>query len=97
MPTSPHARLRASAAFRAHTVDGAPNLLVAGKTMAQTFFANAVTRLHPTEWVSGTAAGVAAALMVRNAWTSQQMYLNRTALQSALGLPAIASPLEWTL
>ena len=38
----------------------ATNLLVAGKTMAQTQAANAATRLHPVEWASGTAAGVLA-------------------------------------
>jgi len=39
------------------------NLLVSGKTMAQSFAANAATRLHPVEWATGAAAGVAAALM----------------------------------
>ncbi len=28
-------------------------MLVAGKTMAQTFKANAATRLHPVEWTTG--------------------------------------------
>ena len=46
-------------ALTTSTADAA-NLLVAGKTMAQTQAANAATRLHPVEWASGTAAGVLA-------------------------------------
>ena len=46
--------------FRALTHRELGNLLVAGKTMAQSFLANSATRLHPIEWSSGTAAGVAA-------------------------------------
>ena len=42
----------------------APNLLVAGKCMAESFRANANTRLHPSEWTTGVAAGGAAVLMV---------------------------------
>jgi hypothetical protein len=43
--------------LRALLVGGAPNLLATGKTMAQSFHANSNTRLHPSEWTSGTAAG----------------------------------------
>jgi hypothetical protein len=50
--------------FRALTHRDVPNLLVAGKTMAQSFMANSATRLQPIEWSSGTAAGVIAAWMV---------------------------------
>jgi hypothetical protein len=49
--------------FRALTVDGYPNVLVAGKNMATSFFVNAATRVHPNEYSSGVAAGVAAAIM----------------------------------
>ena len=45
-----------------------------GETMAQTFHANAATRLHSVEWHSGTAPGVAAALMVENGWDKRDMY-----------------------
>jgi hypothetical protein len=83
--------------FRALTVEGAPNLLVAGKTMAQTFYANAVTRLHPTEWASGTAAGAAAALMAANGWDSSEMFTERARLQALLAGPTFGQPLEWTL
>lgn len=50
--------------FRALTHRDVPNLLVAGKTMAQSFMANSATRLQPIEWSTGTAAGVIAAWMV---------------------------------
>ena len=49
--------------FRALTVDGYSNVLVAGKCMATSFFVNAATRVHPNEYTSGVAAGVAAAVM----------------------------------
>ena len=47
--------------LRALSNAGIANLIVAGKCMAQSFRANAATRLHPGEAVSGTAAGVVAA------------------------------------
>lgn len=81
--------------FRALTVVDSPNLLVAGKTMAQSFWANAGTRLHPEEWASGTAAGVAAALMAAAGWNTTAMYTNVAVLQQALR--AIGAPLTWTL
>lgn len=81
--------------FRALTSEAAPNLLVAGKTMALTFWANAAVRLHPEEWVTGTAAGVAAVHMAANKWTSTDAYNNIATIQTAI--QAVGSPLEWTL
>ncbi|GMI09523.1 hypothetical protein TrVE_jg10391 [Triparma verrucosa] len=46
--------------LRALTNQDFDNLLAAGKTMAQSNAANAATRLHPMEWVVGTAAGILA-------------------------------------
>jgi hypothetical protein len=84
--------------FRALTSADAPNLLVpvAGKTMAQSFWANAGTRLHPEEWVTGTAAGAAAAIMTEQGRGSEQMYDNVAQLQTVLQ-DRFGSPLEWTL
>jgi uncharacterized lipoprotein YddW (UPF0748 family) len=82
--------------FRALTVKSAPNLLVAGKSMAQTFLANAATRLHPTEFTSGCAAGAAAALMSTNKWTSTDMYHKVRSLQDILAGEHVGSPLTWT-
>jgi hypothetical protein len=50
--------------FRAMTAEYASNLLIPGKSMAQSFLANAATRLHPTEWSTGVAAGAAAYTMI---------------------------------
>ena len=82
--------------FRALTVDNAPNLLVAGKSIASSFYANAALRLHPEEWSSGVAAGVSAALMSVNAWTSTgeaMMNVHRIREQ----LESMGAPLRWTL
>jgi hypothetical protein len=58
-----HAPKPFTLAMRAHTNRDVSNLLVAGKTMAQTFLVNAATRLHPIEFASGTGAGVMASYM----------------------------------
>ena len=81
--------------FRALTVAGAPNMLVAGKSMATSFLTNAVTRLHPNEWASGTAAGVAAAMMSTLNLSSIQMVANVSRLQDRLR--SLGVPLEYTL
>jgi hypothetical protein len=81
--------------FRALTVQGAPNVLVAGKAMAQSFFANAATRLHPEEWASGLAAGAAAALMRQRGWTSAQALEGIAEVRAAV--VAQGGVLNWTL
>eukprot|EP00035_Acanthoeca_spectabilis_P029301 m.474002 g.474002 ORF g.474002 m.474002 type:complete len:320 (+) comp35445_c0_seq1:850-1809(+) len=81
--------------FRALTVADAPNLLVAGKSMATSFLTNAVTRLHPNEWASGTAAGVAAAMMSALNLSSVQMANNVSGLQTRLRLLGV--PLTFNL
>jgi len=82
--------------FRALTVAGAPNLLVVGKSISSTFFANAAIRLHPEEWVTGVAAGVAAGEMLARGWASTQEALDNVAIVQA-SIEAMGSPLEWTL
>lgn len=61
--------------LRALTNNKVENLLVAGKTMAQTFLANAATRTHPTEFAVGIGAGAAASFMVRHRLTSTRTML----------------------
>lgn len=77
----------------------APNLLVAGKTMATTFLANEATRLHPSEWSSGVAAGAAASIMVREQWTTTSSFLDvagaMDALQANITSPPLSQPIEW--
>ncbi|KAL3831763.1 hypothetical protein ACJMK2_023470, partial [Sinanodonta woodiana] len=70
--------------FRSLTNRQFGNLLVAGKTMAQTFMANAATRTHPTEFVTGEAAGTAAILMLKNEYSSREMYNHVGDLQTEL-------------
>lgn len=70
------------------------NLLVAGKTMAQSFVANAALRLHPIEWSSGTAAGVVASFMAREGRNSAQVYGKLPDLQARLRL---RTPIDWSI
>ncbi len=80
--------------FRALTNRRYGNLLVAGKTMAQSFLANSATRLHPIEWSTGTAAGVAAAEMARAGRTSRQE-LGR--IEELRDLVRRWTPVDWVL
>lgn len=83
--------------FRALTVEGAPNLLVAGKSMAQTFWASAGTRLHPEEFNTGVSAGAAASWMFAEKIASTADALARVAeLQALLASDKIGQPLWWT-
>jgi hypothetical protein len=52
--------------LRSHTNESVENLLVAGKTVAQTFHTNSATRLHPIEFSSGTGAGALASFMAQS-------------------------------
>ena len=81
--------------FRALTNQTVANLLVAGKTMAQTYHANAATRLQPIEWNSGAAAGVAAAFMIQNSIQStSEVQQQMPALQAAI---KEIQPLDWQI
>ena len=80
--------------FRALTHRELGNLLVAGKTMAQSFLANSATRLHPIEWSTGTAAGVAAAHMAATGRTSRGALAAIGELQE---LVKAKTPIDWTL
>ena len=80
--------------FRALTNKTKDNLLVAGRTMAQSFWANSATRLQPIEWSTGTAAGAAAAFMYR--WNASSL----TALGSIKDIQSIVKkyqPISWTI
>ena len=69
-----------------------------GKNMAQSFFANGATRLHPVEWSSGVAAGTAAAMMIMHAWgDTRDVYDSVGELQGLLQSAGIHQPLTWTL
>ncbi len=80
--------------FRALTHRDLSNLLVAGKTMAQSFLANSATRLHPIEWSSGTACGIAAADMARTGRTSAALLGDIERLQERI---KSSTPIDWTI
>jgi hypothetical protein len=80
--------------FRALTNREYGNLLVAGKTMAQSFAANAATRLHPIEWSTGTASGVAAAHMAKTGRSTREVLDHVGELQA---LVREKTPIEWTI
>ena len=82
--------------FRALTVAGAPNLLVAGKSLAQTFWASAGTRLHPEEWATGVAAGAAAAWMAQLGLDSAAALARVAELQGILASDKVGQPLWWS-
>jgi hypothetical protein len=83
--------------LRALLVGGAGNLLATGKTMSQSFHANSNTRLHPSEWTSGVAAGGTAVLMIRNNWSSTTALQHVGHVQDFLNSSAVGSPRVWTL
>lgn len=92
--TEAHDTLPFCIPFRALTHGRLDNLLVTGKTMAQSFLANSATRLHPIEWSTGAAAGVAAAHMAKAGKTSRQAYESITEIQA---LVRKHTPIDWTL
>ncbi|KAA0155793.1 hypothetical protein FNF31_06035 [Cafeteria roenbergensis] len=77
---------------------GAPNLLLAGKTAAQTFHANGAVRLHPGEWTMGVASGAAAVLFARGrmADTAELLQDDAAQLRTFVNSTAVGQPLDWT-
>lgn len=69
------------------------NLMVAGKTMAQTFLANSATRLHPIEWSSGVACGVVAADLSKSGATTAEACADFERLRKKI---ARHTPVDWT-
>jgi hypothetical protein len=82
--------------FRALTSWDAPNLLVSGKNMAQSFYASAATRLHPEEWATGAVAGLAASLMSAGNMSSAELYGRVELLQQAINASRLV-PVHWTV
>ena len=72
-------------------------MLVAGKLLSQSFHANSNTRLHPSEWTSGVAAGGTAVLMLRKNWSDTAAALvNVKEVRAFLNSSAVGQVLEWT-
>ncbi len=80
--------------YRALTHYRFVNLLVAGKTMAQSFLVNSATRLHPIEWSTGTAAGAAAAYMAETGMNSREALVHIDELQQRV---QEYTPIHWTI
>lgn len=80
--------------IRALTNDGFDNLMVAGKTMAQTFLANSATRLQPIEWSSGVACGVIAADLAKSGETTAEACDDFERLRQKVSKH---TPVEWSL
>ena len=78
--------------YRSLTHHQIENLLVAGKTMAQSFLANSATRLHPIEWSSGTAAGVVAAYMSEHERNSREVLKEISDVQPLINRQ---TPIDW--
>lgn len=81
--------------FRALTNRDVSNLLVAGKTMAQSFVANSATRLQPIEWSAGIGAGAAAAHMAQTGKTST-LTAHREEMAGIQNRIRKHAPIEWT-
>lgn len=92
--TDAHDTLPFCIPFRALTHHRYENLLVTGKTMAQSFLANSATRLHPIEWSSGTAAGVIAAHMSETGKNTRKVL---STIEEAQLLVSAHTPIDWTL
>jgi hypothetical protein len=80
--------------FRSLTNRDVKNLLVAGKTMAQTFMVNSSLRVHPGEMASGTASGMAASYMIKKNLTDTRQVFND--MVNFRAYSAKRTPSDWT-
>jgi len=80
--------------YRSLASNNIRNLLVGGKQIAGTFLTNAAYRLHPIEWVIGSASGTAAGLMRRDNEDNRAL-LNLTKLHELQNKVSENSPIHW--
>jgi hypothetical protein len=83
--------------LRAMTNRDIDNLIPIGKTMAQTFLANAAVRLHPVEFSTGQAAGVVAAYAIQNNIKNVSQMLELDHLRRIQSIVKQFTPLSWTI
>lgn len=83
--------------LRAMTNRDIDNLVVIGKTMAQSFLVNSATRLHPVEFSIGQAAGVVGAYAVGNKLSSVADMLDEDHLSRVQALVGVFTPTSWTI
>ncbi len=82
---------------RAMTNQDIDNLIVLGKTMAQSFLVNSATRLHPVEFSMGQAAGVVGAYAVENNLSSVADTLKEEHLRRVQSIIKQFTPTSWTI
>ncbi|CAF1415573.1 unnamed protein product [Rotaria sp. Silwood1] len=83
--------------LRAMTNRDIDNLIVIGKTMAQTFLVNAATRLHPVEFSNGQAGGVVASYAILNNLDRVDQMLEEQHLTRLQALIKTFTPISWTI
>ena len=83
--------------LRAMTNRDIDNLLVVGKPMAQTFLVNSATRLHPVEFSSGQAAGIASAYAIQSRIRNVGDLLRDDHLRAVQAMVTSITPTAWTV
>jgi hypothetical protein len=83
--------------LRAMTNRDIDNLIVIGKTMAQSFLVNSATRLHPVEFSIGQAAGVVGSYAVQNNLQSVAEMLSEEHLKRVQSMVKEFTPTSWTI
>ncbi|CAF2856831.1 unnamed protein product [Rotaria sp. Silwood2] len=83
--------------LRAMTNRDIDNLIVIGKTMAQTFLVNSATRLHPVEFSIGQAAGIVGIYAVQNNLESVAKMLEEEHLRRVQSMVKEFTPTSWTI
>jgi hypothetical protein len=83
--------------LRAMTNRDIDNLVVIGKTMAQSFLVNSGTRLHPVEFSIGQAAGVVGTYAVQNNLKSVAEMLKEEHIKRVQSIVKQFTPTSWTI
>ena len=83
--------------LRAMTNRDIDNLIVIGKTMAQSFLVNAATRLHPIEFSIGQAAGVVGTYAVQNNIGRVADMVKEEHIRRVQSLVKQFTPMSWTI
>lgn len=83
--------------LRAMTNRDIDNLMVIGKTMAQSFLVNSAVRLHPVEFSIGQAAGVVGSYAVQNKLQTVAEMLNTAHLTRVQSMVKEFTPTSWTI
>jgi hypothetical protein len=83
--------------LRAMTNRDIDNLVVIGKTMAQSFLVNSAVRLHPVEFSIGQAAGVVGSYAVQNKLQTVAEMANEEHIKRVQSIVKEFTPTSWTI